>query len=132
MLKNIKEIINQSETIEQLQFAEDLLKTKIRSIRELLIESVKNSVLSKIINQVLEEEGISENDVFKWGPKVQVVYNTLSEKTQKKSEDEQSLIEEMNNTIGDYQQLLGQVNKKMKDIIWADLPAPCEAEAEDM
>ena len=124
--KDIKEIINQSETVEQLQFAENVLRTKIRHIRELLIEAAKNSVLSKIINQVLKEEDLSENDVFKWGPKVQAVFNSLSEKTQKKSEDEQSLIKEMENMIGDSQKLIEQVHKKMKDIIWADLPAPCE------
>ena len=124
--KNIKEIINQSETIEQLQFAEDLLKTKIRSIRKLLIEAAQTSVLSNLINSVIAGEGLSEKDILTWGPRVQAVYNTLDEKTQKKSEDEQANIKEMEKMIEDSQKLLAFSHKKMKDIIWADVPAPCK------
>ena len=124
--RDIKEIINQSETIEQLQFAEDLLRTKIRSIRELIMEAAQTSVLSNLINSVITREGLSENDVLTWGPKVQAVYNALNEKTQKKSEDEQSNIKEMEKMIKDSQNLIERAQSKMRDIIWSDAPAPCE------
>ena len=124
--RDIKQIINQSETIEQLQFAEDLLRTKIRSIRELIMEAAQTSVLSNLINSVITREGLSEDDVLTWGPKVQAVYNALNEKTQKKSEDEQSNIKEMEKMIKDSQNLIERAQNKMRDIIWSDAPAPSE------
>ena len=122
--RDIKEIIEQSNTIEQLKFSEELLRTKVRSIRELLIEAAETSVLNNLINSVIAGEGLSENDVSVWGPRVQAVYDTLDEKTQNKSEDEQSLIKEMEKMIGDSQKLIEQVQNKMRDIIWSDVPAP--------
>ena len=124
--KDIKEMINQSETIEQLEFSACFLRSKIRTLRKQVIEYAQKSVLSNLINSVIAGEGLSEKDILTWGPRVQAVYNVLDEKTQKKSEDEQSLIKDMEKMIVDSQKLLEQVNKKMKDIIWADLPAPCE------
>jgi len=124
--QDIKQMIKKSKTFEDLQVAEELLRNKIRNLRRQASKSAECSILSKIIQSVKEEESIEDKDVLEWGPKVQAIFQTLNEDVKKRSENEQSFIEDIHKMIGESQMLLGVTHKKMKDIIWADFPPPCE------